>query len=113
MKHLFLPENLQKIAFEKGFKEPILKSNTTFHYPNTNYVFSDGGILYQQIVDWFRNQKILIEIFPIDDWNSWSYKISAEDAMAPFFVAVQYDVEFDDYIKAMNEAISEAFELIK
>lgn len=124
MQHLFIPFELAMKAKEKNFTEKcfgyynnITKEISIIQYAryhqNEEFKVFPSAPLYQQIIDWFRKQKILIEIFPIDDWNSWSYKISAEDAMAPFFVAVQYDVEFDDYTKAMNEAISEAFELIK
>ena len=106
MEHLFIPKNLEVIAIQKGFAEPTLKRNTTFHYPNTNYVFADGGILYQQIVDWFR-EKYDIQINIIRQNNSSLYEINISKDIQEKYPKCHYS-----YYEAYNEAIKQAFKLI-
>ena len=70
--------------------------------------------LYQQIFDWFRNKKVLIEITTVDSWDSWQTTIYMEDCMAPFFVAYSNNgYEFETYELAREFAILKAIELIK
>lgn len=75
MKHLFVP---YEIAFElknKGYNEPcfgwIHESDTEVHvlYKHSS---SPGYVvipIYQQVIDWFRNQKIKIVENPQGGWN--------------------------------------------
>ena len=56
MEKEFIPYNLALALKELGFDEPHLKKNTTFHFKNDTFIFSDGGILYQQAFRWFREK---------------------------------------------------------
>jgi hypothetical protein len=117
MKKLFLPENLEKIAFEKGFKEPILKRNAIFYYPNTNFVFSNGGILYQQIFDWFRiEHNLVLDVFQefngVDAYTGfWEVDVSElKNYKQPHKLVIEE--VFEDYYEALNKAIEESLKLI-
>ena len=56
MEKQFIPYELELKLKELGFNEPCLRENTTFHYSNDEFLFSKGGILWQQAFDWFREQ---------------------------------------------------------
>lgn len=58
------------------------------------------------------SQIALVEVFPVDDWGSFSYRIALPDKMAPFFEP-EYDRgnEFDSYEKALEAGIFEALNL--
>lgn len=51
-------------------------------------------------------KKIYIDVYPIDSWDSWSYRIYLEDAMAPFFESYRSDSEFQTYMGALKHAVS-------
>lgn len=69
--------------------------------------------LWQQVFDWFRNKKVLIEVSAIDSWDYWSATIYMEDFMSPFFVAFQdNEYEAKTYEEAREYAILKAIDLI-
>lgn len=51
--------------------------------------------------------KIFVDIQPVDDWTSWSYRVYLEDAMSPFFEAhaSPEGCEFETYQIALDSAI--------
>ena len=84
------------LAHEKGFKYPVVNI-----YPQS--------VLQR----WLRDQKILVHVYPGDNWEDWAFKILAEDAMAPFFVAVnRYDVSYPSYEECLEVGLLEALKLI-
>lgn len=54
---------------------------------------------FSQAFRWFREKKVLGLVNPIDDWNSWSYSILAEDLMSPF-----YEMKHGDEYKSYEES---------
>jgi len=69
--------------------------------------------LWQQVFDWFRNKKVLIEVSAIDSWDYWSATVYMEDCMSPFFVAFQdNEYEAKTYEEAREYAILKAIDLI-
>ena len=69
--------------------------------------------LWQQIMKWFLKRKILIEVFPIDDWEHWSYRITGEDCMSSFYIMYQHNEDLLIKDKPYEQAILKAIELIK
>lgn len=57
-----------------------------------------------------RDQKILVEVTPIDSWDEWSFIIMLEDAMSPFFVAEWNDGPFKSYEEALEQGLKEALD---
>ncbi len=54
----------------------------------------------------YLDKKVLIEVKPIDDWNSWTYSIHCEDLMSPFYEAHRCEDEFKSYLEGLNHAIN-------
>lgn len=56
------------------------------------------------------SQRCLVEVRPIDDWSSWTFRITLEDCMAPMFIAYESSEEepYKDYETAMKAGISKA-----
>lgn len=126
MKHLFLNKELSLIAKEKGFDE------SCFGYFSPDFkLFSDiscdpscnsdlvnsnfqeiAAPLYQQIIDWFREEHSII-IQP-------TYKGDNDNGIAVFYADIISNFKEEDlsdeksyfYYPALDEAITEAFELI-
>lgn len=70
--------------------------------------------LYQQVISWFLERKIWISVFPIDNWNSWTFDIVMEDIMKPFYVCFDgKELEFSSYEEAREAAILKAIEEYK
>lgn len=61
---------------------------------------------------WLRSKKILVDIFPIDSWESWHYNIFMEDAMSPFFKTSDCTIEYNSYEQALEVALLEALNLL-
>lgn len=123
MKHLFIPYPLAVLAKEKGFDEECVtffnsegKLNMALvqvglELPLSNSQMSKNRIaapLYQQIVDWFREEHDLdINIIRWVPNKSFYFKI--QDGLKSV-KSHSYD-EFT-YYEALNKAIEEAFKLI-
>lgn len=70
--------------------------------------------LYQQVISWFLERKIWINIFAIDNWNSWTFDIVMEDIMQPFYVQFdEKELGFSSYEEAREAAILKAIEEYK
>lgn len=72
--------------------------------------------LYQQVLDWFLERKIYIEIFPRDNWNEWWYVIVREDLMSPFYEIYperSRDEPFTSKHEAQLEAIKQVIKILK
>lgn len=117
MKHLFVDFAIAKYAKEKGFNEVCAGY---FDYNNELQlsigVPTNSAVIkaptHQQLLDWLREKKILVEVRPIDSWNCWSCAISMEDSMSPFFEAARSTIEYRTYYEALNEGIKQAIILI-
>jgi len=126
MKNLFVPYELAVIAKEKGFNEPCLarfiddgnKSLEIWDWdiPLRNSTNEEEDTLctaplYQQIVDWLREKhSIWITIYnQYKDENAgkcYGYKVQMKDTCKSNVA------QSDNYYKALNKAIEEAFKLI-
>lgn len=66
---------------------------------------------------WFlEKHKIFIDIYTIDDWDHWGFKIMEEDCMSPFFISYDSehsDFEWNTYDEALEAGLTQAIELIK
>lgn len=143
IKHLFISFELALIAKEKGYDEPSLGyyhydkngklpaefnhclPKRDFFYPNyKNSEFPKpeetnapmvSAPLYQQMIDWFRNNhNIHIEIYEGHDedkiwWNAELKKIELGYNYEPIN---KEDIVEDSYYETLSKAIEEAFKLI-
>lgn len=126
MKHLFIPYELAVIAKEKGFNEPCLtfycngklyEEEDTFEewFACTNEdTFGESknctAPLYQQIVDWFReNHNIYLHIADVEQ-NQWMYYIKSLDKSRNMIYSMN---NYKTYYESLNKAIKEAFNLLK
>lgn len=57
-----------------------------------------------ELHQWLLKRKILIEVYPVDDWDHWVAKVFCEDVMSPFYVAA-ITSEFPTYLEAMNKGL--------
>lgn len=127
MKHLFIPYELAVLAKEKGFNEPCIAvfsgnkdiyslSNPTSDFStvlNQAHSFSISAPLYQQIIDWFRNNHRFFIKIEQHQFSLWYFKLEHETIN-------QYNINniidnnfgFDSYYKALNKAIGEALKII-
>lgn len=121
MQHLFLPYHLAVIAKEKGFTGKCLgfygRSFPLYNFDN--FYLQDRQIfggdikcnapLYQQIVDWFREEhKIFVNVLQED-----TYYADLEDI--PFTKTLldgRQNYGYSHYYSALNNAVEEAFKLI-
>lgn len=122
MKHLFLPYKLAVIAKGKGFDEPCLKY---YYIECENILYSQedldsepphkvqnkfiGAPLYQQIVDWLIINK---ELYPVVFPTTNKKMYCAVLYRTPNNEIYQSIERFDNYYKALNRLIEEAFRLI-
>lgn len=111
---------------ELGFDDPcigyyyepvkdLVQFSFSFHEVGLDYKICDAP-LWQQLFEWLLLKKILIEISPIDSWNSWTYYIKLEDLMSPFFLAINGlsdNLEYKSYMDAREQAYLQALEIIK
>ena len=67
---------------------------------------------FSQAFRWFREKKVLGLVNPIDDWNSWSFSILADDCMSPFFEMSHGD-EYKSYEEAELACLAKMIELHK
>lgn len=98
------------IKYEQG-----IKWNYNFHCIKNNFeiekcIFIPTQSLLQK---WLREQKVLIDVRIVDDWNHWNVIILMEDAISPFFIAYQdHSNEFQTYEEALEFGLLEALKLI-
>jgi hypothetical protein len=139
MNNLFLSYNLSLIAKEKGFDEPCLAKyvNFTGHEPQCliykDSIFGENYLgkntdedinnsvaqdctapLYQQIIDWFREEyKKSIEIYSNHD-GSFGYTINSweKKPYEGYFRESGILNSIGNYYKTLDKAIEEAFKLI-
>lgn len=126
MKHLFVSYDLALRAKEKGFNEPCFRyynkdteestgierwmSNNLYSpFVNTSESGNVAAPLYQQLIDWFREEHEM-EIYCVK-------QIEEEDeygAILGWKGVEDYHDKYceKDYYSALNRAISEAFKLI-
>ena len=133
MKEQFVTYEIALKLGELGFNEKCFgyyycKSN--IHIGDNCYSFTNGYItktyvenvcqsddaflapLWQQAIDWFRNNNILIEILATDDWDHWIFQIWGKDMSAPFYHMYESD-ENKSYEEAREQSILKAIELIQ
>lgn len=124
MTHLFLPYELTLKAKELGFNEPCLaeyqkykaawKLIITHSWDKYLYNHIIKAPIYQQIIDWIREEyDIFIHISPRIHGNKYTFSIHN----MPFSKRKAFHIDdklgFNDYYEALNEAIKQAFKLIK
>ena len=69
--------------------------------------------IYQQVLKWFLEKKILIEVYPIDDWEHWTYRISGEDVLSSFYIMYQNTEDLTPKDNPYQKAILKTIELWK
>jgi hypothetical protein len=122
MKEQLISFETAKLAKEKGFNEYCYNCYNGNGYLNTaednHFELFFNGDLYtvaptQSLLQkWLRDQKVLVEVSPIDGWDSWSYNITMEDAISPFFIAHQCNEEYETYEHALEEGLKKALDLM-
>ena len=121
MKHLFLNKKLSLLAKEKGFDEKCIgyywskEGNETHHLcPSKNHNSLPTRIsspLYQQIIDWFREEHdihiIIRPGFGTTTWYDWRIiSRETEDIFAG------QDESYEKIEDCYNKAIEASFKLI-
>jgi hypothetical protein len=129
MKDLFTSYQIALIAKEKGFNEPCFRQIGTSSKAVYDYGIKKNSDLeveavitlplYQQIVDWLREEKLLyIEVnrSHFDGFLGVStFNVKIIDARKEENVIVRdknNQLAHSDYYEALNKAIEEAFKLI-
>ena len=126
MEREFLPYNLALELKQLGFDEPcicIYSSPKIKELKNTMQIYQNSGLfmeknctapMYQQAFRFFREKKkLLAEVKPIDDWNSYTFVIYGEDAMSPFFEIFTKYKEYNTYEEAQIECIKALIKFAK
>jgi hypothetical protein len=98
MKDLFIPYELQIIAEDLSLKQVLLTDHNGIDY---------GGILYQQIVNWFRIEKH-INIGEYPNKKNFEFYVLSYDKKPAILIRIKKG----HYYETFNEAIKEAFKLI-
>lgn len=58
---------------------------------------------------WLLNQKIFVDVRPIDDWDTWTYVILAEDIMQPLYeIKPSPESQWGNYDNALLAGIEHA-----
>jgi hypothetical protein len=141
MKDLFIPYELALIAKEKGFNEFCFggyfydrEGARLLDWPEHGLMFfgqinseqtepeNCSAPLFQQIVDWFRNEhKIVLEMLHggrhSTDFTYWGCKIFKPSNGLQTYInnpdlTKNNDLQSYSYYEALNKAIEEAFKLI-
>ena len=113
MEKEFIPHQ-QSIDLEGlGFDEPSLKENTTFHFKNDTFIFSDGGILYQQAFRWFREKYDLVSWVRrrpgfVKEYSWYVSDFNDEDPDEYYF-----DLHIETYEEAELECLKKLIEIVK
>lgn len=115
---------------ELGFNEPCMA-----HYDLTDsarapkeflhpYPLAEQGEhllsapTYEQAFQWFRKRtdhmRMISMISPIDNWDSWTYKILAEDSWCPFFeIRPEVNVEYQTFEDAQLACVCHMISILK
>lgn len=123
MKHLFVPYDLALQLKEKGFDMPCLgyydgdDDGVWNDEPERELLLNDhnkhgklSAPLYQQVVDWFRENKG-IHIQPQFHFHDKGYKIGKIPIGRSSYTG-PYNKSYKTYYEALNKAIKEALKLI-
>lgn len=123
MKHLFVPYELALLAKEKGFNEPCLAAyklsgDRSVPYSKEGDIIIEANAhqyantikapLYQQLVDWFRDEhKIHFCVTPPDGVWKYTYEIK-------YFGYKDQNggTGYNSYNEALNAFLTQAFKLI-
>lgn len=101
-------KELVKLAKSKGF-EGIFEKEWTYN--------SKEPIRYYfwmcELQKWLLNRKILLEIQPIDSWDSWTFTIFLEDIVSPFFQIPYNQLEYKTHDEAFEQGLFIALELVR
>ena len=118
MKNIFVSYEIAKQLKEKGFDEPCLKSITETGFENdysilgaknwNEFQFVVSIPLWQQVVDWFRNNhKIIIESRPLNTLGWWDALIYNEECER-----IWRDSGYKTYYEALTKAVEKALKFI-
>lgn len=115
MKHLFAPYEIAALAKGKNFNEPCFAKfdkdrNNTFQLnagPARGMGYHTSAPLYQQLVDWFRENK-KIHITSIEDTGLYSFTVKWHNGVC----YNEMPCRGGEYYEALNAALLEAFKLI-
>jgi hypothetical protein len=125
MQHQVISYKTALLAKEKGFNEESSdwydEEQNTHHHLVTSA--RNAGLTGKKCVavsqdllqKWLRiTHKILVEVFPVDSWNEWHYRIVTEDCMAPFAIVecAGDDGEWKDHDVAREIGLHEALKYI-
>ena len=126
MEREFLPYELAFELKQVGFDQPcicIYSSPNIKELKNVMQIYKNSELsletsctapMYQQAFRFFREEKkLLAEVKPIDDWNSYTFVIYAEDAMSPFFEIPTKYKEYNMYEEAQIECIKALIKIAK
>lgn len=110
----FIPYDLAVAMKRIGFNEECLATFAGEEFDMAMQIPSDdyftAAPLFQQAFRWFRERKYLGEVLPIDSWGSWSYRVTLEDWMSPFFIAATGD-EYTSYEEAQIKCLKKLIEI--
>ena len=123
MEEQFVTYEIAKILKEKGFNEPCFASQSNivgfciaYHPINDSNHFHIVLPMWQQVIDWFRNNKniiISIHLYDREDKNSWKYEITRYDQ---YELLKQTKIKnckiVCSYYNCLNLAIKEALNFI-
>lgn len=124
LENMFVPYEQAFALRDLGFDEPCLATINEYNYlhikgkrryPTGTVVTEEvAAPTYSQAFRFFRDKKILGEIKPVDDWGHWTYMVSMEDTMSPFFiVSSEGDEEFNTHEEAELACLKKLIEIIK
>lgn len=93
-------KELVKLAKSKGF-EGIFEKEWTHN--------SKEPIRYYlwmcELQKWLRDRKILLEVCPIDNWESWCWSISLEGLECPFNQVPWNEFEYKSHDEALEQGL--------
>lgn len=122
-KEIFVNFEIAKLASKFGFNHPCLgeiDQTEYIHIHGTKYPMRGACCYetyevptYEQLINWFYERKIFIELKLLDMWYNWYFKITSEDIMQPFLDHPWNDKVYALKNQALNDAFQEAFKLLK
>ena len=97
---LFTDQKIAEMLKEKGYDE---STEIRYTYPATP--------TWHQLDEWLLNKGILIETFPVDNWDEWHFRISVRDQSMPFLevknsaIENSKEVTFETKMEAYKAAV--------
>lgn len=83
-------------------------------YGSILFIHNGSGLVKNEdAVSFLDHNRTMIEVFAVDAWDNWMFRVVLEDRMAPFFVAYQDENECKTRQEATTQAIAKAFELLE